>query len=267
MRIAYLSVGQGDAAVVEFPGSKVLVIDAGGSAADFDPGESVVAPYLRSRKILRVDYLFVSHPRVDHYGGMRALAQQFSPREFWSADYAVSGRFEELEAVLAKARVKKVSLTAHDECRLVEGVELCALYVPAGDREESVVLRLRYGRASFLFAGDIEKKQESLLISRGADLSSAVLKVPRHGSQTSSTQEFVASVGPKLAIISVGGRNPFGLPRREVVSRYQEHGVEVLRTDEDGAVIVETNGETVRYRTYKSGKSGKVVLGTGPASQ
>jgi competence protein ComEC len=157
LRIAYLSVGQGDAAVVEFPGSKVLVIDAGGSASDFDPGESVVAPYLRSRKILRVDYLFVSHPRVDHYGGMRVLAQQFSPTEFWSADYAASGRFEELEGVLLKHRVKKTILTVKDGCRWIEDVELCTLHAPSGEREESVVIRLSYGRASFLFAGDAER--------------------------------------------------------------------------------------------------------------
>jgi competence protein ComEC len=261
LRVAYLSVGQGDAAVVEFPRSKVLVIDAGGSAADFDPGESVVAPYLRSRKILRVDYLFVSHPRVDHYGGMRTLAQQFSPIEFWSADYGPgSRRFEELDNVLAKNRIKKVTLSAGDECRVIDEVELCVLYAPSGDREESTVMRLRYGRATFLFAGDIEKKQESAVLAQGPSLSSAVLKVPRHGSQTSSTQEFVAAVEPKLAIISVGRPNPFGLPRPEVMSRYQEHGAEVLRTDEDGAIIVETDGNGLRYGSYKTGKRGKFSL-------
>ena len=80
LRITHLNVGQGDAAVVELPGGKVLVIDAGGAAVgDFDTGESIVAPYLRSRKILKIDYLLVSHARIDHYGGMRALVQEFSP--------------------------------------------------------------------------------------------------------------------------------------------------------------------------------------------
>ncbi|MGH7833326.1 MAG: DNA internalization-related competence protein ComEC/Rec2, partial [Candidatus Binatia bacterium] len=268
LRIAYLSVGQGDAAVVEFPGSKVLVIDAGGSASDFDPGESVVAPYLRARKILRVDYLFVSHPRVDHYGGMRTLVQQFSPLEFWSAEHGpAAARFEELERVLLKHRVNKTILTGEDECRWIEDVELCVLHAPSGEREESVVIRLTYGRASFLFAGDAEKREEKAMLGRRADLASTVLKVPRHGSLTSSTPEFVRAVKPALAIISVGRRNPFGLPREEVVARYLEQGSLVLRTDEDGAVMLQTNGKTVRYETYKSGKRGSVALDAGASSQ
>ena len=87
LRVTHLNVGQGDAAVVELPGSKVLLLDAGGTAfGDFDPGESIVAPFLRARKILKVDYLAVTHPRIDHYGGMRAIAAEFSPTEFWSGD-------------------------------------------------------------------------------------------------------------------------------------------------------------------------------------
>jgi competence protein ComEC len=261
LRIAYLSVGQGDAAVVEFPGSKVLVIDAGGSASDFDPGDSVVAPYLRSRKILRVDYLFVSHPRVDHYGGMRTLVQQFSPAEFWSAGSGpASSRFEELDRALLKHRVKKTILTLDDGCRLIEGVELCVLHAPSAEREESAAIRLSYGRASFLFSGDVEKREEKAMLDRRTRLGSTVLKVPRHGSLTSSTPEFVRAVNPGLAIVSVGRHNPFGLPRDDVVARYREQGSLVLRTDEDGAVMVVTDGEVVRYQTYKSRKRGDIPL-------
>ncbi|HET8564189.1 MAG TPA: DNA internalization-related competence protein ComEC/Rec2, partial [Candidatus Binatia bacterium] len=259
LRVTYLSVGHGDATVVEFPGSKVLLIDAGGTmTGEFDTGESIVAPYLRSRKILKVDYLLVSHPRVDHYGGMRTIVREFGPKEFWSGpSRGRTNRFEELEEELESARVRQLQLTDQEVCRAIDHVLLCVLYpsvVASGD--VSVVVRLSFGKTSFLFAGDIEKRDEKALLEKPIELSSTVLKVPRHGSHTSSTDEFVAKVSPKLAIISVGERNRFGWPREEVISRYREAGSEILHTGRDGAVTVETDGKTLRYHTYRSGKTG-----------
>ena len=119
-----------------------------------------------------------------------------------------------------------------------------------------MVLRLEFGKIRLLFAGDIDKRDEKILQEKNDDLRSAILKVPRHGSATSSTQEFVASVQPKLAVFTAGARNAGGLPREQVVARYQEVGAEILRTDQDGAVVIETDGQKIRYETYKSGKRG-----------
>jgi competence protein ComEC len=261
LRVTHVNVGQGDAAVVELPRSKVLVIDAGGTAlGDFDTGESIIGPFLRSRKILRVDYLFLSHPRVDHYGGMRSIAMEFAPAEFWSGPgKGKTTRFDDLEAALERSRVKRVSLSDQEPCRTIDDVKLCVLYPPpSGPEDTSVVLRLEFGKVQFLFAGDIDKREELFLQQKASVLRSAVLKVPRHGSASSSTQEFVTAVRPSLAIISAGARNPSGLSRDEVAARYRKVGAEVLRTDEDGAIIVETDGSTIRYRGYKSGKKGVV---------
>lgn len=259
LRVTHLNVGQGDAAVVELPRSKVLVIDAGGTAVgDFDTGESIVGPFLRSRKILKVDYVFVSHPRVDHYGGMRSIAMEFAPREFWSGPAkGRTTRFDDLEEALDKGRIKRVTLSDQEPCRALDGVKLCVLYPPpdAGN-DTSVVLRLEFGKIRFLFAGDLDGRDEQRLRPKADQLRSSVLKVPRHGSGGSSTREFVTAVRPSLAIFSVGARNPFGLPRAEVVARYHEAGAEILRTDQDGAIILETDGTTIRYRGYKSGKQG-----------
>jgi competence protein ComEC len=259
LRVTHLNVGQGDAAVVELPRSKVLVIDAGGTAlGDFDTGESIVGPFLRSRKILKVDYLFVSHPRIDHYGGMRSIAMEFAPAEFWSGPTkGRTTRFDDLEEALGKARIKRVSLSDQEPCRAIDGVKLCVLYPPPdGVGDTSVVLRLEFGKVRFLFAGDLDKRDEQRLQLKAEQLRSPVLKVPRHGSAGSSTQEFVTAVRPSLAIFSVGPRNPFGFPRDEVITRYREVGAEILRTDVDGAIILETDGATIRYRGYKSGKNG-----------
>ncbi|MGH7852962.1 MAG: ComEC/Rec2 family competence protein, partial [Candidatus Binatia bacterium] len=143
LRVTHLNVGQGDAAVLELPGSKVMLIDAGGNAVgDFDTGEAIVAPYLRSRKILKVDYLVVTHPRIDHYGGMRAIANEFSPQEFWSgAARGQTGRFEDLEQALEQREILRVALNDRQPCRRIDQVNFCALYPPIEKSAEgSVVL-------------------------------------------------------------------------------------------------------------------------------
>jgi competence protein ComEC len=263
LRVTYLNVGQGDAAVVELPGSEVLLVDAGGTAfGDFDTGEAIVAPFLRSRKILRVHYLMVSHIRVDHYGGMRAIVNEFAPLEFWSAPANVHmGRFEELEDALEKFRIKRVTLRDNQSCREIGGVKFCTLYSPSETSDDaSVAMRLEFGKIRLIFSGDIQKRDEERLLQKTQAIESAVLKVPRHGSAASSSEEFVASIRPKLAVISVGARNAQGLPRDEVLERYRKVGAEILRTDEDGAVIIRTNGNELRYEAYKSGKRGRLTF-------
>ena len=263
LRVTHLNVGQGDAAVVELPGSKVMLIDAGGAAiGDFDTGEAIVAPYLRSRKILKVDYLVVTHPRIDHYGGMRAIASEFSPQEFWSgAARGQTGRFDDLEEALEQARIPRVALDDRQPCRTIDQVRLCALYPAAAKSQEgSVVLRLEFGKLRYLFAGDVDKRDEMLLLQRADEVRSAVLKVPRHGGPTASTREFIAAVRPAIAVISAGARSRNEAQREEVAERYEQAGAEILRTSHDGAIVVETDGNTLRYSGYKSGKKGEIDL-------
>jgi competence protein ComEC len=260
LRVTYLNVGQGDAVVVEFPGVKTLLIDAGGTATgEFDTGEAIVGPFLRSRKILKVDYLLVSHPRVDHYGGMASIVREFSPEEFWSGGTkGRTRRFEELDEMLASSQVKRVTLTDEAPCRAIGGVNLCSLY-PPGDRSDdaSVVLQLEYGKVRFLFAGDIDKRDEQLLAQKPARLNSAVLKVPRHGSATASTLEFISAVQPRLALVSGTTRNA-PAHRQEIADRYRNAGAEILRTEEDGAIVITTDGNDLRYEGVKSRKRGTI---------
>jgi competence protein ComEC len=268
LRITHLSVGHGDAAVVEFPGQKVLLIDAGGTASgEFDPGEAVVAPFLRSRKIRNVDYLLLAHARVDHWGGMKAIVEQFAPTEFWSGKGRVSSeRYQELDNALHKANVKRQTPDGSGACQIFREVELCVVYASQQPTEDpTLIVRLKYGEASFFFAGDIETRDEKLLLARGKEgLRSTVLKVPRHGSANSNAELFISAVKPRMAIFSVGHRNPFGLPREEVVLRYHQIGAEILRTDVDGAIILETDGQAVKYRTHRSGKRGVILLDGSP---
>ncbi|HYA31071.1 MAG TPA: DNA internalization-related competence protein ComEC/Rec2, partial [Acidobacteriota bacterium] len=169
LRITHLNVGQGDAAVIELPGGRVVLVDAGGApTGDFDTGEAIVAPFLRSRKIVKVDYLLVSHARVDHYGGMRAIVTEFAPSEFWSGlAKGNTQRFEDLIDELERTRTPRLTLHAGDACRAIEQARLCVLYPATEESEDgSVVLRLEYGNARFLFAGDVDRRDEILLAKK-----------------------------------------------------------------------------------------------------
>jgi competence protein ComEC len=258
LRVTHLNVGQGDAAVVEFPGAKTLLIDAGGTASgEFDTGEAIVGPFLRHRKILKLDYLLVSHPRIDHYGGMTSIVKEFSPEEFWSgAARGRTRRFEELDEVLDTASVKRVIMNDQHPCRIIESVKVCILFPPSDRADDpSVVLTLEYGRVSFLFAGDIDGRDEQLLLHK-AGISSTVLKVPRHGSASSSTPEFIGKVRPKLAVFSGDVRNLAAAKKEAVTERYRNIGSEIVRTNEDGAIVITTDGKEIRYRGVKTGKEG-----------
>lgn len=251
LRVTFLSVGQGDSAVVEFPGAAVMVIDAGGSRGEtFDMGERVIAPFLWSRKIARVDYLVLSHPEWDHYGGFAFLTANFSPREFWSSGAsAATDPFAHLQQLLSDGGVRRLALRRGDQ-RYIEGVQV-AVMSPSPDlgarsrNDQSLVLRLGFGGTRVLFPGDIERAAEETLIAAGGGLASAVLKAPHHGSDTSSTVPFLDAVAPRYAIISAGFENRFGFPHERVLKRYAARQCRLARTDLDGAVRVRISARGV----------------------
>ena len=116
--------------------------------------------------------------------------------------------------------------------------------------DASLVLRLSDGQVRFLLTGDIEKRAEEKLVEEHAPIASDFLKAPHHGSKTSSTAEFLASVTPRVTVVSVGEANPFGHPSESVVERYEQHGVRLLRTDRDGTITALTDGTNLSVRTY-----------------
>jgi competence protein ComEC len=205
-RVIFLSVGQGDAAVVQFPGSAVMLIDAGAAFRDgSDMGERVVAPFLWSRKIMRVDYLAMSHPELDHFGGFLFITRNFHPAEFWrtGAD-SPDITYHQLLQQLADAGARIETVDAASPPRLIGGVAIrCLSPQPgvAGSRNNSsMVMDLTWGRWGFLFTGDLEALGENLLLNRDQSLRATVIKVPHHGSITSSTPRFIDAVRPAFAV-------------------------------------------------------------------
>ena len=257
LRVSFLDVGQGDAAVVEFPGSHVMLIDAGGFLSQtFDSGRAIVAPFLWQKKIGRIDTLVLSHPNLDHYGGLEFLAEHFGVTSFWfnGDKRSESQRFKRLMTTLEEQGVRTRRLCRDTPDREISGVQVQILHPPCGrygldTNNASLVLRLSHGEVDILFSGDVEALGEHVLLSTQAQLASEILKVPHHGSRSSSTLPFLEAVSPHVAIASLGHHNRFRFPAPEVVARYERQGVAVLRTDQSGTVTVRSDGTSYQVET------------------
>ncbi|HEX4211028.1 MAG TPA: DNA internalization-related competence protein ComEC/Rec2 [Candidatus Binataceae bacterium] len=267
LRITFLSVGEGDAAVVRFPGSRVMLIDGGGAfGGTFDPGERLVAPYLWSQKIMRVDYVVVSHPDRDHFGGLTFIARNFRPREFWTGGTSSDNdSYQELVEAMDAAGAQSNLCNAVAPTETIGGVTMRCLWSAAAltetkDNNESVVLRLDYRGKAILFPGDLEAKAERELIATGADVSATILKVPHHGSITSSSAGFLEAVAPHIAVMSLGYHNRFHFPAPAVLQRYRDAGIPLLRTDQVGAVFADVNrAGSLSISTFNTGPIGLPV--------
>ncbi|MGD0290629.1 MAG: DNA internalization-related competence protein ComEC/Rec2 [Candidatus Binataceae bacterium] len=260
LRVTFLSVGEGDAAVVRFPGGRVMLVDGGGTFfGTFDSGERIVAPFLWAKKIMRVDWVAVSHPDRDHFGGLAFLVKNFSPAEFWtsgvgSPDASYARLLDAVSAVRARSVVCGSALPP----RTVGGFEVRCIWPAPGTEEneennQSMVMRLEYRATAILFTGDIEAKGERELLGTGAELRAAIVKVPHHGSKTSSSAALIAAVRPRVAVISLGYYNRFHFPSAAVIERYREAGAVVLRTDEIGAVDAEVGSGGLSVRSRRGG--------------
>ncbi len=265
LRLTVLDVGQGSAALLEFPGGKTMLVDAGGYADNrvFDMGRSVIAPFLRRQKILKVDYLVLSHPSSDHMNGFFHVVQHFRPRVLiWNHDRVESESAQRFVALVRGQPLRVPSFEGLQRRLTIGGADVRILNPPSdfvrrreqegwrGLNNNSIVLQVLFEGCTILMTGDIEKAAELQLRQElGAALKSDVLLVPHHGSRTSSTSAFLEVVAPEFAIISCGWRNRFGFPHPEILARYQEIGSRILRTDIDGAVQMRMRSGQLQIRT------------------
>ena len=262
LHLVVIDVGQGDGLLLVSPSGRSLLVDAGGSRdARFDPGERNVAPELWRRGVHRVDALVLTHAHPDHVGGARFLLHAFRVAEIWEGPAPLHDpAWRGAPSGLDEARGARLTVAEGME-REWDGVRI-AVRGPRRPRrppaevrnEDSVVLDVGLGEVHLLLPGDVLGEAADALRVPPA----FVVKVPHHGSRASSSPAFLSLVAPRLAVVSVGARNPFGHPHPEVVERYRKAGSLLLRTDRDGTVEVATDGRRVWARAAGEGEERRI---------
>ncbi|MCL4694437.1 MAG: MBL fold metallo-hydrolase, partial [Candidatus Hydrogenedentes bacterium] len=240
--VAFLDVRQGDATVILSPEGRVAVVDAGNRNEFADYGERVVAPYLWSRGVTRIDHLILTHADRDHMGGALYLLDEMAVGEVVLGPVAGESATEREVIDRCATRSVPVRRVASGDAIDLGGAELFVVHPPMewpGNHEDndlSIVMRLEWDGTRVLLPGDIEVEAETLVAK--TDCRADVLKVPHHGSRTSSSAAFIDAVAPRYAVVSTGGRYGREAVSSQVLDRYSQRGITVLRTDELGAVLL-----------------------------
>lgn len=261
LTVHFLDVGQGDAILVRTPAGKNILIDGGpaGNSRGRDAGGRVILPFLRELGIRRLDQVILTHPDLDHLGGLVTVFLPSGPEVGELLEPGILHPTDSYQSLLREALARPSLLYRQPRAGMIldwgEGVKAEVLHpaeLAADTNDSSVVVRLSYGRISFLFAGDISGEVEKRLArERGWRLRSTVLKVAHHGSKHSSSEEFLAQVRPEAAVVSCGKGNPFGHPSPEALERLRKVRAMIYRTDEMGTVTVVTDGQGYRIETER----------------
>ena len=252
LKVYFIDVGQGDSTLIISPTNKKILIDGGGSEnlGDFDIGENVLLPYLLDRKITKLDYVIVSHFDADHCNGLIAVLENIKVNNLIiSKQVYICEEYTNLISIAQKRNIKIKEVKKGDKINIDKYVYLDILY-PEEKLEfddlnnNSIVCKLVYKSFSMLFTGDIEQIAEDKILrnkSISSKLESTILKVAHHGSKTSSTEQFIDAVNPKIALIGVGSNNNFGHPNTAVIERLKKREIKIYRTDENGEINIYVN--------------------------
>lgn len=262
----FLDVGQGDSIFIKALSGKSILIDGG----EYFFGKKVVVPFLKKQGINYIDMLVLTHAHEDHLGGLvRVLEKMRVGMVLDTGIPHTSFNYKKFLKLIEEKNIKYKTVTAGDIFQIgeVKGyiISPAAPFTEGTNSDlnnNSIVIRLVYKNFSILLTGDLEKEGEEKILENGYDCESYVLKVGHHGSNTSSSSEFLEKVNAKIGIISVGKDNDFGHPHQALLDRLKQKGIKLFRTDEDGAVVLRTDGDQVFIETLRTKK--KYLFKTSP---
>jgi competence protein ComEC len=256
LRVTFIDVGQGDAALVDLPNGDAMLIDGGGFVGSpVDTGKRAILPLLAMRRRAKLNIVALSHPHPDHAGGLASVLRQLPTSDVWDSG---QGRQERATGAYAAFR----DAATQTKTRIIEAPQLCGIHAIGGAIVEvlapcplvegrgandgSLVIRIRYGKRAVLFVGDAEAAEENELLKwRSSQLAADVLKVGHHGSKTSTSSAFLQAVSPAHAVISSGVRNRFHHPHPRTLQTLEQASLSLWRTDQRGAIVMETDGDSL----------------------
>ena len=263
LEVVTLDVGQGDATFIRFPDNRTMLVDGGVRRSyydekkqrrvDYDVGKRVIEPYFDFHGIRKLDLVVLTHPDIDHGGGLGYILENFEVgRVIGISEMQLDSQTHRQLHAIVKANdipysfpyAGKIDLTPTATLNLLHPIDAASTNLLDRDKnDDSLVIQLTYREVDILFTGDIGKKAESRLIASGQDLRSEILKVPHHGSRTSSSAPFIDAVQPRYAIFSLGQSSQYQFPHPDVVARYRARGCVQVRTDQLGAIALRTDGK------------------------
>jgi len=246
LKVHFLDVGQADCILIELPNGQKMIVDAGNN----DDKDTIIS-YIDSLGIKKFDYLVGTHPHEDHIGALDSVINSYEIGRVYMPN--APSNTKTFEDVLLAVKNKGLKITAPKPgCYILDdnkGISVQVLAPNSSSYEDlnnySIVLKIKYKNTSLLLAGDAEEILENEILAKGYDVKADVLKIGHHGSSSSTSLQFLKKVSPKYAVISVGQDNKYGHPHAETLEKLNSTGVQILRTDTEGSIVIISDGSKI----------------------